>query len=391
MSTKPDSIVTSGPWRVKEYVAGEKTVLTRNPYWFGVDPQGHRLPYLDELVYLIVPDQDAAALKMQNGEADALDNVKPENYKSYAENQKKGGYTLYDLGPSLTTNFFWFNLNKVRKATRGKTIGGPQVDPVKYAWFNNPAFRRACSMAIDRDAIIQSVYFGDAVKNWSTSTPGNKIWYDPGITKYDYDPERAKQLLAGLGWRDRNGDGILEDGSGHKVSFTIKTNADNTMRVAACNFLKDDLAKIGIECNPKPVDFNTLVTNIRQDFDYEAVLLGLGSAVPPDPGMGQNVWRSSGLTHYWNIRQPHPETPEEARIDRLMTANVTTEDLGERRRTWKEIRNIVNQECWVVWLPTINVKVPISNRFGNLHPTVIPQRILWNIEQVFMKPTKLRT
>ena len=391
VSTKPDSIVTSGPWRVHEYVAGEKTVLTRNPYWFGVDPQGHRLPYLDELVYLIVPDQDAAALKMQNGEADALDNTKPENYKSYAENQKKSGYTLYDLGPSLTTNFFWFNLNKVRKATRGKTIGGPQVDPVKYAWFNNPAFRRACSMAIDRDAIIQSVYFGEAVKNWSTSTPGNKIWYDPGITKYDYDPERAKQLLAGLGWRDRNGDGILEDGSGHKVSFTIKTNADNTMRVAACNFLKDDLAKIGIECNPKPVDFNTLVTNIRQDFDYEAVLLGLGSAVPPDPGMGQNVWRSSGITHYWNIRQPHPETPEEARIDRLMTANVTTDDLGERRRTWKEIRNIVNQECWVVWLPTINVKVPISNRFGNLHPTVIPQRILWNIEQVFMKPTKLRT
>jgi len=54
VSTAPDSIVTSGPYRLQQYVPGEKTVLTRNPYWFGVDPKGHRLPYLNELDYLIV-------------------------------------------------------------------------------------------------------------------------------------------------------------------------------------------------------------------------------------------------------------------------------------------------------------------------------------------------
>ena len=57
VGTPPESIVTSGPWKLKEYVPNEKTVLTRNPYWCGVDEKGRRLPYLDELVFMNVPDQ----------------------------------------------------------------------------------------------------------------------------------------------------------------------------------------------------------------------------------------------------------------------------------------------------------------------------------------------
>src|SRR5205085_2496964 len=76
VSTNPDSIVSSGAWRLKQYVPGEKTVLARNPYWFAVDQNGHRLPYLDELVFLIVPDQDAADLKFRGGEVDGIDDVK---------------------------------------------------------------------------------------------------------------------------------------------------------------------------------------------------------------------------------------------------------------------------------------------------------------------------
>ncbi len=173
VSTPPDQIVTSGPWRVVQYVPGEKTVLGRNPYWFGVDKANKRLPYLNELVYLIVPDQDAADLKFRSGELDAVDNVKPENYRWYADNQKKGGYTLYSVGPENNSRFFWFNLNKVQPPLRGeklppgKKVGDSVVDPVKYAWFSNPVFRRAVSMAVDRDALIRSVFFGEGTKSWS--------------------------------------------------------------------------------------------------------------------------------------------------------------------------------------------------------------------------------
>jgi peptide/nickel transport system substrate-binding protein len=386
VSTPPAQVVTSGPWMLKQYVPNEKTVLTRNPYWCGVDTKGQRLPYLDELVFVIVPDQNTAALKFEAGEVDALDDVKPENYQTYQNNQQKGDFTFHDLGPALNTNFFWFNLNKARDAKGGKKLGSVYVDPIKYSWFSRKAFRQGVSKAVDRDAIIRSVYYGQGVKAWSTSTPGNKVWYTPDAVHYDYDLEGSKKLLAGLGWKDKDGDGFLEDEKGRTISFTLKTNSSNALRVGMANFIKDDLAKVGIKVTPSPVEFNTLITNLRQDFQYETILLGLQSATPPDPGMGQNVWRSSGLTHYWNIKQPKPETAAEAEVDHLMDELVATTDMEKRKQTWKAIQDDINEECFIIWLPSLVYKVPIRNRFGNVHPTVIPHRIIWNIDRVFVKP-----
>jgi hypothetical protein len=56
-----------------------------------------------------------------------------------------------------------------------------------------------------------------------------------------------------------------------------------------------------------------------------------------------------------------------------------------RKRTWAEIQRLVNDECFVMWLPTIKLKLPVRNGFGNVHPTVIPHRILWNIDRVFKR------
>lgn len=101
VATPPDKLVSGGPFRVTQYAPGEKTVLARNPHYFGFDQQNQRLPYLNELVFLIVPDQDAADLKFRSGELDGLDNIKAENYRWYEDNQKKGNFTLYDLGPEM--------------------------------------------------------------------------------------------------------------------------------------------------------------------------------------------------------------------------------------------------------------------------------------------------
>jgi peptide/nickel transport system substrate-binding protein len=386
VNTPPDQIVSSGPFRVTQYVPGEKTVIGRNPYWFGVDQENRRLPYLDEVVYLVVPDQDAADLKFRSGELDGLDNVKPENYRWYEDNQKDGNFTVYDLGPGLNSNFFWFNLNKVQKATPGKKIGDSFVDPVKYAWFSNPIFRRAVSMAVDREAMIPSIFFGYGRKSWSQASEGNKVWYNPDIVKYDYDPEGAKKLLAGLGFKDTNGDGVLEDTRGNPISFTLKTNSGNNLRIAMANFVREDLAKIGIRMTLVPVEFNTLITNLRSDFQYDSILLGLQSGVPPDPGNGQNVYRSSGATHNFFPGQLKPGTPEEARVDQLVDLLVSTQDLNERKKHWHEIENIWNEQSWYIWLPILDVKLPVSNRFGNLQPSVMAHRLIWNIDRVYVKP-----
>jgi peptide/nickel transport system substrate-binding protein len=285
----------------------------------------------------------------------------------------------------MNTNFFWFNLNTVKKAGAGRKVGEPVVDRKKYEWFRQAAFRRAVSMAIDRDALIPSIFFGEGLKNWAIATPSNKLWHNPGLVHYDHNPDEAKKILAGLGFRDTNGDGVLEDRGGNPISFVLKTNSDNTLRIALANFVKDDLAKVGINVVLAPADFNTIVTNLRSDFQYEAILLGLQSGVPPDPAMMQNVYRSSGLTHFWNLTQPKPETREEARIDRLMDELVTVQDVDARKRAYKEVETIMNEQGWFIWLPISNQKVPVSNRFGNLQPSILPHRIIWNSERLYVQ------
>ena len=384
-ATPPESLVTSGPWRLKEHLENQQTVLARNPYWIGVDAKGRRLPYLDEIVFRVARDQDAAAQMFHAGELDGLDNVKAEDYKKYTAEQKQKGFVLYDIGPHFNTNFLWFNLNRVRKPEKGKKIGDPKVEGWKFALFSNRDFRRAVSMAVDRDAIIRGPFYGYGAKGWAQFTPGNPRWYDASITGPDLDPEGAKRLLDQLGLKDRNGDGVREDAAGHDVAFSIVYNGDNKLRQGISTLLQDDLAKVGIKLTPAGMDFNTMVTKTRHEFDYDACLLGLGSAVPSDPGMGPNFWRSSGLTHYWDVGQPRPDTPAEARIDSLFQVNVSTTDLAARKAAYRQMAEILNEECFVIWLPTLELKIPIRNRFGNVHPSPMPHRILWNSAVLFDK------
>jgi peptide/nickel transport system substrate-binding protein len=392
VSTPPDKVVSSGAWRLAQHVTNEKTVLVRNPYYFGFDQNKQRLPYLDELVILVVPDQDAADLKFRAGGVDAVDDVKPENYRWYEENQRQGNFTLYDVGASQATHLLWFNVNKVQppirgaKPTHGKRLGEPFADPVKYEWFNNRDFRRAISMAIDREALIKGAFYGYGEKNWSQMTSSNKEWHSPDLIKHDYNPSEAKKLLAGIGFNDANGDGFLEDARGNQLSFIMKTNSSNALRVSMANFIRDDLAKIGVRMTLTPIDFNTLISNIIDNFQYESILLGFQSSVPPTPFGGQNVYRSSGESHFWFIRQQKPATPEEARIDRALDEMLMTQDRQVQKARWKEIQNTMNDQGWFIWLPIQTIKLPVSNRFGNVQPSVMAHRILWNIDRVFVKP-----
>ncbi|MCE9627200.1 MAG: ABC transporter substrate-binding protein [Candidatus Eisenbacteria bacterium] len=386
-ATPPESLVTSGAWKLGAYAENEKTVLARNPYWFGVDAKGKRLPYLDEIVFRVAKDQDAASQMFHAGELDGLDNVKTEDYQQFMSEASAKGFTLHDVGPSFNTNFIWFNLHKVREAGNGKKVGSPKVEPWKYALFANRDFRRAVSFAIDREAMIKGPLFGYGIKNWQLLTAGNPRWYDSTVTAADHDPEQAKKLLDGLGLIDRNNDGVREDAQGHDVAFTIIYNGDNKLRAGMATLMQDDLAKVGIKLTPSGIDFNTLIAKTRADQDYDVCLLGLGSAVPADPGMGANFWKSTGPAHYWNMKQPDgkPDTPAEARINEAFQRNVSSMDLAARKAAYHDMSQTLNDEAFLIWLPTLMMKLPVSSRFGNVQPSPMPHRILWNADVLFVK------
>jgi peptide/nickel transport system substrate-binding protein len=380
LGTSPEHLVTSGPWVLKQYLPNERTVLTRNPYWFGVDQKGQRLPYLDELTFTIVPDTEAADLKFRAGEADAIARPSEASAQWYFDHQRDGGFTMYDLGPNLSRSVMFFNQNV---GVDGKE---PPAGRVKAEWFQNRSFRRAVSMAIDRDAIIQSVYSGRAVKSWADASPGDKRWGRPDVPHDDYDPEAARKLLASLGLKDRDQDGTLEDVNGHPVSFTLNVSTNGATVVAMGNFIRDDLDKVGIKVTLAPIDFNSLSAGVTQNHQYDAVVMGFSGGRPEVPSV--RMWQSGGL-HPWQRPLAQPLSPEQQRVDDLARQIVGSTDDEARKRWLLELDTIVNQQAWVIWLPVTVAAKPVRNGFGNVHPSVLSNSasaIVWTAEEIFVKP-----
>lgn len=379
VSTPPDELVTSGPWRIKEHLANERTVLTRNPHWFKVDTQGQRLPYLDELVFEVVPNQDTADLKFQSGDVDAIGPTPQSSVQWYAEHRHERAFTLHELGTSLSASMMYFNQNV--------PPSGPDHTSrrIKAGWFRNPTFRRAVSKAIDRDAMIRSVFFGRAVKSWGYATPADKLWGGLDVPHDDFDLATAQEMLTSLRMIDRDGDGIIEDAEGHPVTFSLAMGAGNQIGVANANFIRDDLSKVGIKVTLSPLEFNTLMTNVRSGA-FDAVTQSFLRGRATDPPVG--IFRSTGA-HSWEKPVRPPLSAAQARVDELSGLILGSTDHHKRREWLKELNTIVNDQAWVIWLPVATMSAPVKSHFGNVRPTSLSTaatNVIWNADEIFQRP-----
>ncbi|MEE2786275.1 MAG: ABC transporter substrate-binding protein, partial [Myxococcota bacterium] len=299
-------MIGSGPFIVSAYEPGQRVVLNRNPHYWKVDTAGQRLPYLDKVELLILPDEQAKLALFESGETH-LHDVLPSEYARLKRLERKGDYRIVDLGPSFNTNYLMFNLDP-----RSNADGTPRVDPVRLKWFKKKGFRAAISHAIDRESIVRNVLFGRGQPLWSYVSPANRRWYPKTVKRYPFDLQQSAMLLKAEGFRQK--DGLLVDKNGVPVQFTILTNAENGMRISMLNYIKQDLAQLGIKVDIRPLSFNDVVTALRDTRRFEAVLLGWGVSVPPDPGFSKNVLMSRGRSHNWYPEQAKPATPWEGEI-----------------------------------------------------------------------------
>jgi peptide/nickel transport system substrate-binding protein len=381
ISTDPARLVTSGPWRLASYQAQQRISFRPNPYYYRFDAEGRRLPYLDELVYLILPDQNAELLKFEAGDTDQI-YFRAEDYARLKDGEAKGDYTVYELGMEMGTSFFWFNQN----TRRNPDSGAPYVPDGKQAIFGDLEFRRAVSHAVDREAISNGVYFGLAEPAYGPIPPVNRKWYNPDIVRFPYEPERARAVLEAAGYRDTDGDGVRESPAGIPLSFTLITNVDSRQRVAMANMVADDLKQVGIECRPTPMEFNAVITKLTDSWDYDACLLGLTGGIPPDPIMSANVFLSSGSSHFWDPRQPAPATEWEAEVDRLMREQVAISDPTARKRIFDRVQILVSENIPAVYLVSQPGFLAVRNRFRGFTPTVLRPWVLWQSELTTLDP-----
>ena len=363
------NIVGTGPFVLREYRPAEWVILDRNNSYWKVDQKtGERLPRLKRIVFSIIADTNMALLKFRAGEIDVF-SVRGQDYPLLKPYEKKQGFTIYQLGPSLGSEFISFNQSL-----------GAGIKGYRREWFRNKNFRKAVAHAIDKEAIVRNVYGGFASRQDGPMNVSCGFFNNPDVEKYDYDLERAKKLLQSEGFRLR--DSFLYDAMGNPVEFSIITNSNNFERIQIGNIIQDDLKKTGMKVNLLPVEFNTLVTRLTSTMDWECVIIGLTGGI--EPHNGKNVWHSRGQLHVWN-NSPESREAWEKKVDRIFEEGAKTTVEKRRKKLYDEWQEIASDQLPLIYTVSPFSMVAVNDRVVNIRPSVYGGA-LHNIEELSVGP-----
>jgi peptide/nickel transport system substrate-binding protein len=304
--------------------------------------------------------------------------MRPTDYASLVN--AGGAVRAFDLGPSLGVDYIWFNLNPAKP-------DGTRVNPVKLAWFSDARFRRAVSMAVDRDSIARSTLQGLATPLYGVVSPANRIWANPDLPKIAYDLVGAASLLEEAGFTRRGTADAPElfDAQGNRVEFSLLVPAESEPRKLMAAVIQEDLAKLGIRMQVVPIEFAAVTNAWTKSYEYDAILLGL-SVTDLEPSTYANLMLSSGEAHQWRPNQKSPSTEWETKVDQLFAEQARESDPVKRKSKFHEIQRIVADASPVVPIVARHVVSAANSRVGNFSPSPMFPYSMWNAEELFVKP-----
>ena len=373
IDTDPAEIIGTGPFTIESYAPGTHLVLRRNPSYWLKDDAGNSLPYLDQVVHVIVPDLDTELEKFLAGEAD-VHGVLGEEFANLEPLQDEGNFTIHKRGPAFGTTFLGFNMNPGANPETGAVY----VVPKKLKWFQNVQFRRAVAHSIDKDTIINDVLHGLGYPQWSSISPAAGDFHNPNVRRYPYDINQANRILDDLGWVDTDGDGIREDDAGNTIAFKLVTNTGNSVRGAAGTIINQGLALIGIQADYQLIEFGELVTQLVSSYDWEAMIIGFTGGSDPYGGIG--FWHTSEDLHLWYPNQPQAATAWEAEIDELYIKGSQELDRDKRVEHYHRAQEIAAENVPVIYTTLSERLTAVRNVFGNVTPTLYS---LWDIRYLY--------
>ncbi len=333
INTDPRTIPSMGPYSIESNKPGVQVTLVRNPSYFKTDDYGQKVPYIERYETKIVPNQDTEKLKFLAGELDGY-SLRPEDLQEMV-NKGPRDYSVYYNGPSLGAAFISWNQNP------------RNLKPLYVKWFSNTVFRQAMSCFFNRDRVANEVYRGLAEPDLSFFAKPNP-YYDPSIRQqFTYNPERGKQLLAQIGIRP-NAQGLMQDAEGNVITYDLTVPIETNLSIDIAAIYADELKKVGIRLNVKPVQFQKIVDSLTKAYDWQSIMISVGSNYCPI--QGDNVWLSSGNLHLWNPLQPKPATAWEAKIDELYWQGYSERDPVKAKKIWDQYQRILLDQVPVMYM-----------------------------------------
>jgi len=327
--------VGTGPYKFKEWVAGQKIVLVSNEDYF----EGR--PYIDGRVARIIPDTATMFLELR------------------AQNIGMMGLTPLQYTRQTDNKLFKENFNKYRYLAFAYTYLGYNL---KNPLFTDKRVRQAISYAIKKDEIVSGVLLGLGKPATGPYKPGT--WaYNDKVKIYSYDPAKARALLKEAGWADTNGDGVLEK-DGKPFVFEILTNQGNETRQKCAEIIQRQLKEVGITAKIRVLEWSAFVTDFINKRRFDAVILGW--TIPLDPD-AYDVWHSSKTAP----EELNFVSYKNSEADEMLEKGRGTFDQAERKKYYDRFQEILAEDQPYTFLYVPDDLIIINNRIRGVEPAPI--------------------
>ena len=316
--------IGTGPYKLKGFEISKDIELRANKDYFI-----HK-PNIDKIIYHFIPDPSTEFLMLKSHKLD-VGNLSPLQIERQIDKSFKDYYAIYeDISHGYT--YMGFNLKNPK--------------------FKNPKVRLAISLAIDRQELVDILFFGHGRVCNGPFMPGT-FAYNENVKAPKRDIKRAKQLLKEAGY-DKN----------HPLSFEIVTNSNNSTRMYAVQILQHQLKDIGVKVTIRALEWQAFLNTIIAPRHFEAIVLGWSLGLMPD---AYSIWHGDSdkkggfnFVHYHNKR-----------VDKLIKKAEQTVDKKKLSVIYKEIFKLIAQDNPYLFLYIPNSITVVNKKIKNVSPSII--------------------
>jgi len=321
--------IGNGPFRFVSWQPNQEVVFEANDdFVFG-------RPYLDRIVFRVIPEETTLLTELLAGQVDLLPGV-PFAGIERLEASKEARPIIYE-------------------SNRYQYISYNTLNPL----FADARVRRALTMAVDRDAIVDALMYGHGRVAVTHALPFQ--WeYNAALTPLPYDPDSARALLKNIGWVDTDGDGVLDNG-GRPFRFTLLTNRGETLREDMAVIIQSDLAEVGIEVVPRSLEWTTFVEALWTK-QFEAAVTGWSVDLKFEPWAMFSTDAIDGQFNDGSYSNPG--------LDAVMDRANRTLDRDEAKPLWDEVQEVLHDEQPYTFLVVNTGRLGVSNRLEGVEADV---------------------
>lgn len=337
--------IGTGAFKWGDRVPGDHITLTAADSYHGVGP------YVEKLIFKYIPDMTVMYTQFRTGDIDyvGIQGISPDHY----DEAKKLPDRVVTPVPQPFIENIAFNL------------GNPA--------FQDPAVREALYLAMDKQSIIEQIYYGLPTETESF-LPKQSWAFNPDLPKHEYNPEKAKKLLDDAGWKPGAG-GVREKG-GVRLEFTNSTTAGNHVREQAQQLLQENWQEIGAKMSIKNLPPAVMWGDYWTFSKFDTTMVGIDFMVGPDPDATQ-YFGSGGIpakggggdntTQYAN--------PE---VDKLLAEGAAEVDPAKRKPAYLKMQEITRKD--LPYLPIFQYAMVQGVKKGleGFDPNVNVQENSWN-------------